>query len=109
MLFAASAPPLFEELAILVVAGSLVAYVSARVGTVPIVGFLLSGALNEFAKAAPGYTQALIDKTRVGIEMLRETMLITSVSASTAQIDEHTSGSSASSERGPISSRVTPR
>ena len=45
----------------------------------------------------------------LGAEIPRETMLITSVSASTAQMDEHCSGSSASSERGPISSRVIPR
>ena len=45
MILAASAPPLFEELAILVVAGSVIAYVSARIGTVPIVGFLVSGAV----------------------------------------------------------------
>ncbi len=45
MVIGASAPPLFEELAILVVAGSLIAYVSARIGTVPIVGFLVSGAV----------------------------------------------------------------
>ena len=43
MILGASAPPLFEELAILVVAGSLIAYLSVRVGTVPIVGFLVSG------------------------------------------------------------------
>lgn len=44
-ILAASAPPLLEELAILVVAGSIIAYVSQRVGTVPIVGFLLAGAV----------------------------------------------------------------
>ncbi|MEM9712018.1 MAG: cation:proton antiporter [Actinomycetota bacterium] len=44
MLLAASAPPLLEDLAILVVAGSIIAYVSQRVGTVPIVGFLIAGA-----------------------------------------------------------------
>ena len=42
-MFAAAAPPLFEEFAILAVAGSIIAYVSSKVGTVPIVGFLLSG------------------------------------------------------------------
>ena len=45
MVVAASAPPLFEELAILVVAGAIIAYLSARVGTVPIIGFLVSGAI----------------------------------------------------------------
>ena len=44
-----------------------------------------------------------------GIETPRDTMLITSVSASTAQIDEHFSGSSDWSDRGPISAIVTPR
>ncbi|MEO1065213.1 MAG: cation:proton antiporter, partial [Actinomycetota bacterium] len=44
MLLAASAPPLLENLAILVVAGSIIAYVSQRIGTVPIVGFLVAGA-----------------------------------------------------------------
>ena len=43
------------------------------------------------------------------MEMPRDTMLMTSVSASTAQIDEHFSGSSACGESGPISSIVTPR
>ena len=45
MVIAASAPPLFEELAILIVAGTLIAFVSARLGAVPIVGFLAAGAL----------------------------------------------------------------
>ena len=45
MLLAASAPPLFEELAILIVAGTLTAFVSARLGAVPVVGFLAAGAL----------------------------------------------------------------
>ena len=45
----------------------------------------------------------------LGVEMPRETMLMTSVSASTAQIDEHVSGLSACSESGPTSSSVTPR
>ncbi|MEM9606970.1 MAG: cation:proton antiporter [Actinomycetota bacterium] len=44
MLLAASAPPLLEDLAILVVAGSIIAYISQRIGTVPIVGFLIAGA-----------------------------------------------------------------
>lgn len=44
MLLAASAPPLLEDLAILVVAGSVIAYLSQRLGTVPIVGFLVAGA-----------------------------------------------------------------
>ena len=41
--------------------------------------------------------------------MPRETMLITSVSASTAQIEEQASGASACCESVPISSSVTPR
>lgn len=45
MLPAASAPPLFEELAILIVAGTLIAFVSARLGAVPVVGFLAAGAV----------------------------------------------------------------
>jgi len=40
---AASAPPLFTELAILLVAGTLIAFVSSRLGVVPIVGFLAAG------------------------------------------------------------------
>lgn len=44
MFVAASAPPLLEDLAILVVAGSIIAYLSQKVGTVPIVGFLIAGA-----------------------------------------------------------------
>ena len=43
MLLAASAPPLFTELAILLVAGTLIAFVSSRLGVVPIVGFLAAG------------------------------------------------------------------
>ena len=43
------------------------------------------------------------------VEMPRETMLMTSVSASTAQIDEQASGFSAWSDSGPISSIVMPR
>ena len=38
-------PPLLEELAVLVVAGTLIAVISARLGTAPIVGFLVAGAL----------------------------------------------------------------
>ena len=45
MLLAASAPPLFEELAILIVAGTLIALVTARLGAVPIIGFLAAGAV----------------------------------------------------------------
>ena len=45
MLLALSIPPLLEEFAILLVAGTLIALVSARLGTVPIVGFLAAGAL----------------------------------------------------------------
>ncbi|WP_419841337.1 cation:proton antiporter [Candidatus Poriferisodalis sp.] len=43
MLLAASAPPLFTELAIMLVAGTLIAFVSARFGVAPIVGFLAAG------------------------------------------------------------------
>ena len=43
MLLAASAPPLFTSLAILLVAGTLIAFVSTRLGIVPIVGFLAAG------------------------------------------------------------------
>lgn len=45
MLLAASAPPLFTELAILLVAGTLIAFVSSRLGVVPIVGFLAAGTI----------------------------------------------------------------
>ncbi len=45
MLLAASAPPLFAELAILIVVGTLIALVSARLGAAPIVGFLVAGAV----------------------------------------------------------------
>ena len=45
MLLAASAPPLLTELAILLVAGTLIAFVSSRFGVVPIVGFLVAGAV----------------------------------------------------------------
>ena len=45
MLLAASAPPLFTELAILLVAGTLIAFVSTRLGVVPIVGFLAAGTI----------------------------------------------------------------
>lgn len=45
MPLALSVPPLMEELAILLVAGTLIALVSARLGTVPIVGFLAAGAV----------------------------------------------------------------
>ena len=44
-MFAAAAPPLFEDLALLVVAGSIIAYISSRIGTVPIVGFLVAGTI----------------------------------------------------------------
>ena len=43
-MLAASAPPLFADLALLVFAGSVIAYISSRIGTVPIVGFLVVGA-----------------------------------------------------------------
>jgi len=42
---ALAVPPLMEEIAILLVAGTLIALVSARLGTVPIVGFLAAGAV----------------------------------------------------------------
>jgi CPA2 family monovalent cation:H+ antiporter-2 len=45
VLLAASAPPLFTELAILLVAGTLIAFVSTRLGVVPIVGFLAAGTI----------------------------------------------------------------
>ncbi len=45
MLLAASAPPLLTELAILLVAGTLIAFASSRLGVVPIVGFLVAGAV----------------------------------------------------------------
>lgn len=45
MLLAATAPPLFAELAVLIVAGTLIAFLSARLGAVPIVGFLAAGAV----------------------------------------------------------------
>lgn len=45
MLLAASAPPLLTQLAILLVAGTLIAFVSSRFGVVPIVGFLVAGAV----------------------------------------------------------------
>ncbi len=44
-----------------------------------------------------------------GVAMPRETMLITSVSASTAQIELTFSGSWEPRESGPISSTATPR
>ena len=43
MLMAASAPPLLTELAILLVAGTLIAFLSSRFGVLPIVGFLVAG------------------------------------------------------------------
>ena len=45
MLMAASAPPLLTELAILLVAGTLIAFLSSRFGVLPIVGFLIAGAV----------------------------------------------------------------
>ncbi len=45
VILAAAAPPLFEDLALLVVAGSIVAYLSSKLGTVPIIGFLVAGAV----------------------------------------------------------------
>ena len=44
-MFAAAAPPSFEVFAVLAVAGAIIAYLSARIGTVPIVGFLASGVI----------------------------------------------------------------
>ena len=43
MVLAASAPPLFEELAILLVAGTLIALASSWLGALPIIGFLAAG------------------------------------------------------------------
>ena len=45
MSLAIAVPPLMQDLAILLVAGTLIALVSARLGTVPIVGFLAAGAV----------------------------------------------------------------
>ena len=42
-MLAAAAPPSFEVFAVLAVAGAIIAYLSAKIGTVPIVGFLASG------------------------------------------------------------------
>ncbi len=42
---AAGATPLLEDLGVLVVAAALIAYISQRLGMIPIVGFLLSGIL----------------------------------------------------------------
>jgi hypothetical protein len=45
----------------------------------------------------------------LALDTPRDTMLMTSVSARTAQIEEQISGSSAWSDSGPISSTATPR
>lgn len=45
MIVAASAPPLLASLALVVVAGALVAYLSQRVGSIPVLGFLAAGVL----------------------------------------------------------------
>jgi len=42
---AAAAPPFLVEIAVLIVAGAIVAYVGYRLGLVPIVGFLLTGVI----------------------------------------------------------------
>ncbi|AGC45705.1 glutathione-regulated potassium-efflux system [Myxococcus stipitatus DSM 14675] len=44
-LFASAAPPFLQEIVVLIAAGALVAYVGHRFRLVPIVGFLLAGAL----------------------------------------------------------------
>ncbi len=45
LFLAAAAPPFLVEVAILIVAGAVVAYAGYRLGLVPIVGFLLTGVL----------------------------------------------------------------
>ncbi len=45
MPLAAAAPPFLVEIAVLIVAGAVVAYAGYRLGLVPIVGFLLTGVL----------------------------------------------------------------
>ncbi len=45
MPLAAAAPPFLVEIAVLIVAGAVVAYLGYRLGLVPIVGFLLTGVL----------------------------------------------------------------
>ncbi len=44
-ILAASAPPLLADLGVLVAAAAVIAYISARIGMVPIVGFLVAGVL----------------------------------------------------------------
>ena len=45
LILAAAAPPFLVEIAVLIVAGAIVAYVGYRLGLVPIVGFLLTGVI----------------------------------------------------------------
>lgn len=51
---------------------AVLATVLADVGLLVGLGFLISGAVNEFAATAPDYVNALIDKTRAGITALEE-------------------------------------
>ncbi|MEM1094032.1 MAG: cation:proton antiporter [Bacteroidota bacterium] len=70
-LFAASIPPFLTEVAILILAAGIIAYIGYRIGLVPIVGFLLAGVVigpNALGLIA---TPELVDATaEVGVILL---------------------------------------
>lgn len=68
---AGTAPPFLFELAVLLVAGAVIAYVGYRLGLVPIVGFLLTGVLIGPNALGLVHNQALIDQAaEVGVILL---------------------------------------
>lgn len=68
---AGGAPPFFTEVAALIVAGALIAYISFRLRLVPIVGFLLAGVLIGPNALGLVRDQALVDATaEVGVILL---------------------------------------
>ena len=68
---AGAAPPFFTEIAALIVAGALIAYISFRLKLVPIVGFLLAGVMIGPNALGLVKDQALVDATaEVGVILL---------------------------------------
>jgi CPA2 family monovalent cation:H+ antiporter-2 len=71
MLAAGAAPPFFTEVAALVAAGALVAYVCQRLRLVPIVGFLLAGvAIGPNALGLVRNRELVNDAAEVGVILL---------------------------------------
>lgn len=71
MLLAASAPPLLEDLGVIIVAAAVIAYFSHRLGTVPIVGFLIAGVIiGPSGLALVGDIDLVTQAAEIGVVLL---------------------------------------